>query len=112
MTLRQILKWRRIWTGEKIVKSELFANRPFIPNHTQLNERMRGGRRTSRAMLFHTAPKIDFLLDLKMFALSTKQSLPAAAARPPAAGGRGLAAALGAVLRGRGAKRCLMVTSM
>ena len=52
-------------------------------------------------MLFYTAPKIDFLLDLKMFALSTKQSLPAAAARPPAAGGRGLAAALGAVLRGR-----------
>ena len=56
-------------------------------------------------MLFYTAPKIDFLLDLKMFALSTKQSLPAAAAaRPPAAGGRGLAAALGAVLRGRGGK--------
>ena len=54
-------------------------------------------------MLFYTAPKIDFLLDLKMFALSTKQSLPAAAARPPAAG-RGLAAALGAVLRGRGGK--------
>ena len=51
-------------------------------------------------MLFYTAPKIDFLLDLKMFALSTKQSLPAAAARPTAAG-RGLAAALGAVLRGR-----------
>ena len=100
MTLRQILKWRRIWTEKKIVKIRIIRKSSFYSESYTAKRENERGRRTSRAMLFYTAPKIDFLLDLKMFALSTKQSLPAAAARPTAAG-RGLAAALGAVLRGR-----------